>query len=211
MTEHKPLPVTETPRSARTASSWLRWAAIVVAASVVVASAAAAWEGAGLFDSEQDEVVKGAVSFWLAQQKFRRITGRYFSAEDLTPERLDDTILRVFHDATGSWPELRVLPNDGGWAMSVRSGSMTYVLRGDAGLTLYRTPGAVDPAQLAALATAPPTGWEETRVPAHLLLADGLWILSHCPAPEGGTPTPPLIGPGPRYKSGSGSAEEDSN
>jgi len=184
---------------------------VAVAASIVIASAAAAWGGAGLFDGERDEVVKGGVSFWLAEQKFKRITGRYFSAEDLTPERLEDTILRVFHDATGSWPELQVLPGGDGWVMAIAAGSKSYVLLGDQGLTLLVAPGAVDPDQLATLATEPPADWEKSRIPDHLLMADGLWILTHCPAPEGGTPTPPLIGPGPRYKSGSNAPEENAD
>ena len=210
MSEFRPRPDVPGPEHSSAGNLWLRWAAVAVAATVISASAAAAWRGAGLFDSEEDGVIRGGVAFWLAERKFRRITGRYFSTEDLTPERPEETILRVFHNATGSWPTLRLLPNDGGWVAAVPSGPRTYVLRGDEGLTLFTAPGRVDAEQLTHLAASPPADWIEASVPDRLLMADGLWILTHCPPPGGSTPTPPLFGPGPRYKPGSEGPREDS-
>jgi hypothetical protein len=135
-------------------------------------------------ESEEDRLVRAAAALHRAESAYRNVYGRYFGADDLTVPEWTETILAVF-EGLADEPPLLVSSRDGSrWAAAVRTRDNEYLLAGGPVPTLYRLPaGTRLPDEGQRLFEAAAEDWQTIPIPAGVLSANGLWILSECTGP----------------------------
>lgn len=159
------------------------WIARGLAIVLMSGAAVSLFSNAGLMQGEVERLERAGAQLWRAQVYFRNFTGHYFERSDLTPEDLEHTILRAFAQAAVTPPQLVATDGREGWILTFDTGKQSFAIVGGEGLNLFwADSGArfrLSRREKGGLKA--PDGWKERAVPPHILLADGLWILMHCP------------------------------
>lgn len=166
-----------------TVEKYRRWAVALVALALVVGAFNSISSHAGLMHGEQERIQRAGAQLWRAQMYFKNLTGRYFSGADLTPQDPEHTILRAFSHLASEPVSLQLSAGGAYWILLVKLENEELAIVGSTDVDLFRAPAGtkfqLSPQEKGGYTV--PSLWKKSTVPPHLLMADGLWILMHCP------------------------------
>lgn len=166
-----------------TVEKYRRWAVALVAVALLVGAFLSISAHAGLMHGEQQRIERAAAQLWRSQMYFKNLTGRYFSGTDLTPQDPEHTILRAFSHLARKPVRLQLSADGTYWILLVKLEDEELAIVGSTDVDLFRAPSGssfqLSPREGGGYGV--PSQWEKSTVPPHLLMADGLWILMHCP------------------------------